>query len=560
MKIPQSDQHFCRSSVITMLITKPTSRFVYFTIGLLLFLCFIVPITASESVTNANDDNDLEGFEELLALDEEEQEHKDAQVRSSEAEILTKAQRIVLELNNDNFKRVIDGNEFVLLLGYTPWCARSAELMPQFAEAATVLKDVGSSLLMAKLDAERYPKAASKLGIKGYPTLLLFVNGSSQAYTGGFTAEEIAIWARKKTGAPTIRLNSIAEAEQFLKKHPMFIIGLFEKFEGPDYEEFVKAASEGNEIQFVETCNAEVAKALFPDIATRNLFLGLVKSEPEKYAQFDDTFKKERILEFLEYNKFPLVTMLSELNSVRVFSSPVKLQVFIFASTDELKNHKDLLQDVARKFKSKQIMFLFVDIAEENLAKPFLSLFGLEESQETIVTAFDNKISSKYLLESDLTMSSLEEFCSRLLQGTQPPYFKSEAIPDNKGKTIQTVVGRTFDDIVLRSPQNIFLEVHTPWCIDCEKTSKQIEKLAKHFKGLNSLIFARIDASTNEHPKLQITGYPALLFYPSTDKSNPIKLPAKSSLKDLAAFINNNVKDAGEDGKPTQDQPGKDEL
>ncbi|XP_043703535.1 protein disulfide isomerase-like 1-6 isoform X2 [Telopea speciosissima] len=487
-----------------MLVTKPTFRFLFFAITLVLFVCFIVPITASESVTNADEDNDLEGFEELLALDEEEeeQEHKDTQVRSSEAEILSKAQRIVLELNNDNFKRVIDANEFVMLLGYTPWCARSAELMPQFAEAATVLKDVGSSLLMAKLDAERYPKAASKLGIKGFPTLLLFVNGSSHAYTGGNNAEEIVIWARKKTGVPIIRLNSITESEQFLKKHPMFIIGLFEKFEGPDYEEFVKAASEGNEIQFVEACNAEVAKVLFPDIATRNLFLGLVKSEPEKYVQFEDTFKKERILEFLEYNKFPLVTMLTELNSVKVFSSPVKLQVFIFARTDELKNHKELLEDVARKFKSK-IMFVYVDITEDNLAKPFLTLFGLEESEGTIVTAFDNKISSKYLLESDLTMSSLEEFCSRLLQGTQPPYFKSEAIPDNKGKTIQTVVGRTFDDIVLSSPQNIFLEVHTPWCIDCEKTSKQIEKLAKHFKGLNSLIFARIDASTNEHPKLQ---------------------------------------------------------
>ncbi|KAJ4958068.1 hypothetical protein NE237_025179 [Protea cynaroides] len=542
-----------------MLVTKPTSRFIYFTITtLLLFVGFIAAGTASEPVTNADDDNDSEGFEELLALDEEE-DQEESQLKSSGAQVLTKAQRIVQELDNDNFKRVIDNNEYVMVLGYTPWCARSAELMPQFAEAATVLKDVVGPLLMAKLDAESYPKTASKLGIKGFPTLLLFVNGSSQAYTGGYTAEQIVIWARKKTGAPIIRLNSVTEAEQFLKKHPMFIIGLFEKFEGPEYEEFVKAASEDNEIQFVEVCNAEVAKVLFPDIAIKNLFLGFVKSEPEKYAKFEETFKKERILEFLEYNKFPLVTILTELNSIRVYSSPVKLQVFIFARTDDLKKHMELLQDVAKKFKSK-IMFVYVDITEDNLAKPFLTLFGFEESEETIVTAFDNRISSKYLLGSDLTMSSLEEFCSRLLQGTQPPYFKSEAIPDNKGKTVQTVVGRTFDDIVLSSPQNIFLEVHTPWCIDCEKTSKQIEKLAKHFKGLKNLIFARIDASTNEHPKLQITDYPTLLFYPTANKSNPIKLRAKSSPKDLAAFINNNARDAGGDEKLTQDQPTKDEL
>lgn len=48
-------------------------------------------------------------------------------------------------------------------------------------------------------------------------------------------------------------------------------------------------------------------------------------------------------------------------------------------------------------------------------------------------------------------------------------------------------------------------QVFTPWCINCEATSKQVEKLAKHYKGSSNLIFARIDASANEHPKLQVS-------------------------------------------------------
>lgn len=175
-----------------MFTRKPTSRFSFFTLILLLLLSFLITIKASEPTPNENDEQDLEGLEELIALDEEEERHEQQDgsqsVRSSEAEVLTKAQRIVLELNNDNTKRAIDGNEFLLVLGYAPWCARSAELMPQFAEAATSLKDLGSPLLMAKLDADRYPKAASTLGVKGFPTLLLFVNGTSQVYTGGFSA------------------------------------------------------------------------------------------------------------------------------------------------------------------------------------------------------------------------------------------------------------------------------------------------------------------------------------------------------------------------------------
>lgn len=39
------------------------------------------------------------------------------------------------------------------------------------------------------------------------------------------------IWARKKTGEPVVRLNSVSEAEAFAKKYSMFVVGLFEDFE-----------------------------------------------------------------------------------------------------------------------------------------------------------------------------------------------------------------------------------------------------------------------------------------------------------------------------------------
>jgi len=156
---------------------KPTLRFIVFLLTLLLVLRFNV-------ATEVKDE-----LEELLAVDEEvEREAEKGGEKLSEAEVLSKAQRIVIELKNENTERVVNGNEFVLVLGYAPWCPRSAELMPHFAEAATSLKELGSPLIMAKLDADRYPKPASFLGVKGFPTLLLFVNGTSQPYSGGFTA------------------------------------------------------------------------------------------------------------------------------------------------------------------------------------------------------------------------------------------------------------------------------------------------------------------------------------------------------------------------------------
>ncbi|XP_020207731.1 protein disulfide isomerase-like 1-6 [Cajanus cajan] len=520
---------------------KPTLTFIFFLLTLLL--------TPKFNVAGEGEDE----LEELLAVDEEVEREiaEGGGEKLSEAEVLSKAQRIVVELNNDNTERVVNGNEFVLVLGYAPWCPRSAELMPHFAESATSLKELGAPLLMAKIDADRYPKSASFLGIKGFPTLLLFLNGTSQPYSGGFTADDIVIWARKKTGAPVVRISSVAEAEGFLRKYQTFLVGLFEKFEGPDYEEFVNAAKFDNETQFVAVSQLELAQVLYPDIKLTDHFIGIVKSEPERYTAYDGAFTMNKILEFVDHNKFPLVTKLTEMNSISVYSSPIKLQVLVFANSDDFKNLLNTLQDVARTLKSK-IMFIYVDIDDENLAKPFLTLLGLEESKNTVVAAFDNGMSSKYLLESKPTQSNIEEFCNNLVRGSLSPYFKSQPIPDNTEASVHVIVGKTFDDEILRSEKDVLLEVFTPWCMNCEATSKQVEKLAKHYKGSSNLIFARIDASANEHPKLEVNDYPTLLLFRANEKANPIKLSTKSSLKELAASINKYLK--------VKNQVVKDEL
>lgn len=180
-----------RSLLILSTMTNPNSK----TLALFLLLLFsqsLFLVSASSRIPDLGDDDDLA---ELLAIDEAEENGGGrgaagagpGQGRPSEADLLSRAQRIVRELGSDNARRVVEENELVLLLGYAPWCPRSAELMPRFAEAAVELREMGSSVLVAKLDAERYAKAASALGIKGFPTILLFVNGTKLIYSGGFT-------------------------------------------------------------------------------------------------------------------------------------------------------------------------------------------------------------------------------------------------------------------------------------------------------------------------------------------------------------------------------------
>lgn len=56
--------------------------------------------------------------------------------------------------------------------------------------------------------------------------------------------------------------------------------------DSPGHDEFVKAASLDNEIQFVETSSSDVAKLLFPNLKIDNVFVGMVKSDAERYTAY----------------------------------------------------------------------------------------------------------------------------------------------------------------------------------------------------------------------------------------------------------------------------------
>lgn len=63
------------------------------------------------------------------------------------------------------------------------------------------------------------------------------------------------------------------------------------------------------------------------DFALARFMVNFVK---DSLGLAEETFKVDNILQFLDDNKFPLVTQLTEINSARVYSSSNKIQVTAF--------------------------------------------------------------------------------------------------------------------------------------------------------------------------------------------------------------------------------------
>jgi protein disulfide-isomerase A1 len=153
-------------------------------VALLAALLAVSAAAAAAARLDLDEVDDSEVLEALLAVDDEEEDAAAAPEDGGGAEAVRRTQSMVLVLDNDNARRAVEEHAELLLLGYAPWCERSAQLMPRFAEAAAALRAMGSAVAFAKLDGERFPKAAAAVGVSGFPTVLLFVNGTEHTYTG----------------------------------------------------------------------------------------------------------------------------------------------------------------------------------------------------------------------------------------------------------------------------------------------------------------------------------------------------------------------------------------
>ncbi|GAB6032387.1 protein disulfide isomerase [Chamberlinius hualienensis] len=444
----------------------------------------------------------------------------------------------VIELHDSDFSNLVDGRDIMLVEFYAPWCGHCKKLAPEFDKAATELLKNDPPIPLAKVDCtESGKESCSKYGVGGYPTLKIFRNGEvSQDYNGPRDANGIVKYMRAQAGPSAKELKAYSELEAFISKEDVAIVGFFNSESSKLQEEFKKIADKLREsYRFAYTVAADIAKKAGHEEA-------VVLYRPNHLANKFEAAKVEYkgkadagdIQKFINENYHGLVGHRT-LDTNDQFKKPL---ITAYFKVDYLRNQKgtNYWRNRILKVASQNKDTTFA-IANKDEFTSELSEFGFDyvAGDKPVIAARD-KDNQKFVMKDEFSVENLEKFAKDFKDGKLEPYMKSEPIPETQGP-VKVAVAKNFDDLVVNSKKDIFIEFYAPWCGHCKKLAPVFDEVGAELVDEQGVDIVKLDATANDVPPLfEVHGFPTLYFY-KKDKSSPLRYDGGREKDDIIKYI-----------------------
>ena len=171
----------------------------------------------------------------------------------------------------------------------------------------------------------------------------------------------------------------------------------------------------------------------------------------------------------------------------------------------------NMIASVAKDFQDSGLVFA---VASEDEFPNDLKALGLAEWGEDVAVGLFAPGPLKYRMDEELTPESLQKFVKAFLKGTLVPHRSSEPPPRQiKGTLIKTIVGSTFDKIVLNPKKNVMVKLCVPDLPDCNKANEYYPKVAERYVGDSDMIFGEMNVAVNDPPTgTKFDSLPAFFF------------------------------------------------
>jgi protein disulfide-isomerase A1 len=439
---------------------------------------------------------------------------------------------------SDNFDSLVKNNKFVLAEFYAPWCGHCKNLEPEYSKAAATLKSAGSDVKLVKVDVTEEKELGEKHDVQGFPTLKWFREGKSSDYSGGRDHDAIVSWVKKKSGPPARQLANAAAVDAFAKEGDAVLLGLFKEGDA-DLKEFEKAAAALDDVQAGYTADADLAAKYAPAKAV------MLQNFDDKLVKFEGKMEAAEIQKFAQGNSMPLVISFSTKTQGKIFgeSAPKKHLLALYA--EGYADKANIERELAAVAKEHRGSVLVITVEKTSDNDGVFNFFGVSDVTKPKIVSIDQSTGSmkKYFYDGELEHRAMKAWMADVLASKVSPNLKSEEEPATNPGPVKVVVGKTFKKEVTDSGKDVLIQFFAPWCGHCKALEPEFKQVGDEFKGVSSVVIAKIDATANEVdvPGVDVQGFPSLYFFKSGAADKPIKYKGGRTHKELSQFVRDNV-------------------
>ncbi|XP_069840384.1 protein disulfide-isomerase A2 [Dendropsophus ebraccatus] len=446
----------------------------------------------------------------------------------------------VLVLHKKNFDNALRTYKYLLVEFYAPWCGHCKELAPKYSKAAETLKEKTSEARLAKVDATEEKDLSDEFDVKGYPTIKFFLNGNRTGhidYGGRRDTEGLVRWMLRKMEAAAVVVETVSDAEEFIKSHENSVIGFFKDPEDVDLNIYNEVVANTEDFNFAIAHKEEIFEKF--GVTTDSVIY--FKSSEEKYDYKGDEdlgFDKDELVKFLMVNSMDLVTEYNDQTSEKIFAAkiPNHLLLFINKTAEGQLQLLENFRQAAPDFKGK-VLFVAIDSAGPHAG--VLEYFGLTQADIPTIRFINIDQVKKFSFNADkITAEAVKEFCQGVLDGRIKQNLLSEEIPEDwDKKPVKVLVGKNFEEVAYDETKNVFVEFYAPWCSHCKELEPIWEELGEKYKDHENVIIAKIDGTANEIDGMRVRGYPNLRFFPAGPGRKMIEYTKNRTVELFSKFI-----------------------
>ncbi|KMT13996.1 hypothetical protein BVRB_4g078270 [Beta vulgaris subsp. vulgaris] len=425
---------------------------------------------------------------------------------------------VVITLDYSNFDDVVSKHDFILVEFYAPWCGFCKQLAPEYEKAAAELSKHDPPITLAKVDLtieENNEHFKSKFDIKGYPTLKIIRNGGKIVHdykNPPLAADDIIQYVKKQLGPASAEIKSIDDAAKIIDEKKIFIVGVFPKFEGEEYENFTKLADKlRSDYEFGHTLDAKVLPR--GDLFVKGPIIRMLKPFDDLFADTKD-FDLAALEKFIEEEDLPSVVpfTMDPTNTYlrKIFTGEnTKIIMILDFSSKNAAALKAKFNDIAVLLKGSNKYFLLGD-AEPS--KELLQHFKLDKSDAPLI--FIHESETKKYLKTNVEPDQIVPWFRKYLDGKIELFMVSQPIPLENNEPVKVVVLDSLSNMVLDSKKDVFLEFYAPWCGHCKNLAPILDEVAVSYQNDPDILIAKFDASANDVPKdiFKVEGFPTMFF------------------------------------------------